>query len=117
MPHVTSPIWGAPLADPGEGPGGARTPLFFDQNEARRAKKSFLETGHSSYLRVEMTAPPPPPPYLKVWIRHCAPVPCKQALTFERQHTREAICKAARNEGGSPREEKIVVFSFTAPGS
>ena len=52
MPHVTSPIWGAPVADPGEGPGGARTPLFFDQNEARRAKKSFLETGPSSYLKV-----------------------------------------------------------------
>ena len=60
--------------------------------------------------------PPPPPPYLKVWIRHCAPPPCKQALPFERQHTGEAICKAARNEGGNPREEKIVVFSLTARG-
>ena len=60
---------------------------------------------------------PPPPPYLKVWIRNCAPPPCKQALTFERQHMRETICKAARNEGGSPREEKIVVFSLTARGS
>ena len=57
-------------------------------------------------------APPPPPPYLKVWIRSCAPPPCKQALTFERQHMRETICKASRNEGG-----KIVVFSLTARGS
>ena len=31
-------------------------PLFFDQNEARRAEKFFLETGL--------------PPYLNVWIRH-----------------------------------------------
>ena len=39
---------------------GARPPLFFDQNEARRAEKSFLETA-PPYLRVWMTAPPPPP--------------------------------------------------------
>ena len=63
------------MADPGEGPGGPAPPpphLFFDQNEARRAEKNFLETG----------PPPPPPlsqrlddrtpsPYLKVWISHC----------------------------------------------
>ena len=80
--------------------------------------KIFLGTGPPSYLRGWKTGPtPPPPPYLKVWIRNCAPPPCKQALTFERQHMRETICKAARNEGGSPREEKIVVFSLTARGS
>ena len=28
-------------ADPGEGPGGPGPPLFFDQNEARRAEKFF----------------------------------------------------------------------------
>ena len=34
------------MADPGEGPGGGRSPpLFSDQTEARRAEKSFLETG------------------------------------------------------------------------
>ena len=53
------------MADPGEGPGGA-PPLFFDQNEARRAEKMFLQTA-PPYLRVWMTAPP----YLKVWIRRC----------------------------------------------
>ena len=68
-------------------------------------------------LGLEDRPHPPPPPYLKVWIRNCAPPPCKQALTFERQHMRETICKASRNEGGSPREEKIVVFSLTARGS
>ena len=68
-------------------------------------------------IQGRMTGPTPPPPYLKVWIRNCAPPPCKQALTFERQHMRETICKASRNEGGSPREEKIVVFSLTARGS
>ena len=49
---------------------GACPPLFFDQNEARRAEKNFLETGPPPtppYLRVWMTGPPP---YLKVWIRH-----------------------------------------------
>ena len=99
MRHVTSPIWGAPVADPGEGSGGP-APL-----------KNFLGTGPPSYLRGWKTGPPPPP-YLKVWIRSCAPPPCKQALTFERQHMRETICKASRNEGG-----KIVVFSLTARGS
>ena len=63
---------------------GARPPhptLFFDQNEARRAKKnSFgdrppLISGSGwpcppPYLRVWMTVSPPP--YLRVWIHHCA---------------------------------------------
>ena len=61
-----------PVADPEEGPGGPASPLFFDQNKARRVEKNFLETGPPTYLRVWMTgSPPPPPPYLKVWIRHC----------------------------------------------
>ena len=30
------------VVDPGEGPGGPGPPLFFDQNEARRAEKNFL---------------------------------------------------------------------------
>ena len=106
MRHVTSPIWGAPVADPGEGSGGGLPPLknFFGD----RAPPLISGAGRPA---------PPPPPYLKVWIRNCAPPPCKQALTFERQHMRETICKASRNEGGSPREEKIVVFSLTARGS
>ena len=63
------------MADPGEGPGGGRPPLFFHQTEARRAEKTFLGE----------TAPPPftkglndrrsPPPYLKVWILHCLTCP------------------------------------------
>ena len=36
-------------------------PLFLDQNEARRAAKSFFVAGPTPpYLRVWMTAPPPP---------------------------------------------------------
>ena len=101
LPHLSEmPQWRIQ----GRGPGGP-PPL-----------KIFLGTGPPSYLRGWKTGPTPPP-YLKVWIRNCAPPPCKQALTFERQHMRETICKAARNEGGSPREEKIVVFSLTARGS
>ena len=38
---------------------GRGPPLFFDQNEARRAEKSFF--GDRT----------PPSLYLKVWIRHC----------------------------------------------
>ena len=30
------------MADPGEGPRGARPPLFLDQTEAQRAQKNFL---------------------------------------------------------------------------
>jgi len=62
------------VAEPGAGPGGGGRPppLFLDHTEARRAEKSFLETGPRSYLRVWMTASPPlpplPPPYQKVWI-------------------------------------------------
>ena len=37
------------VADPGEEPGWPGSPLFLDQNEARRAEKIFFET-----------APPPP---------------------------------------------------------
>ena len=48
-----------PVADPEERPGGPASPLFFDQNEARRAEKSFLETGPPTYLRVWMTRSPP----------------------------------------------------------
>ena len=56
------------VGDPGEGPGGPGPPLFFDQNEARRAVKKFLGDRH----------PPPSlsqgfddgPPNLKFWIRH-----------------------------------------------
>ena len=29
------------MADPGEGPGGPRPPLFLDQTEARRAEKNL----------------------------------------------------------------------------
>ena len=41
------------------GAGGPAPPLFLDQIEARRAEKTFFETG---------LPPPPRPPYLKVWI-------------------------------------------------
>ena len=54
------------VADPGEGPGGARPPpLFLDQTEARRAEKIFWGAPGPPYLRVWMTAPAF---YLKVWI-------------------------------------------------
>ena len=58
----------------GRSRGGAWVPpLFFDQNEARRAEKIFLETGHPPYLRVWMTPPPPlskdrdPPLLVIIW--------------------------------------------------
>ena len=54
-------------AERGEGPGWPGPPLFFDQNEARRAEKIFWET-----------VPPPPPPYLRVWMT--APTPLSQGL-------------------------------------
>ena len=38
-----------------EGPG---PPLFFDQNEARRAEKNFFADRAPPYLGVWMTAPP-----------------------------------------------------------
>ena len=41
--------------------GDREPPLFFDQNEARRAENNFLG---------DRPLPPPPPPYLKVWIHH-----------------------------------------------
>ena len=48
---------------------GAHPPLFFDQTEARRGEKFFLETGSPPplYLRVWMTGLPR---YLKVWVLH-----------------------------------------------
>ena len=99
LPHLLGvPQWRIQ----GRGPGGRPPKNFFGD------RAPLLSQG--------LDDRPPPLPYLKVWIRHCAPPSCKQALPFERQHTGEAICKAARNEGGSPREEKIVVFSLTARG-
>ena len=44
------------VADPGEGPGGGRLPLFLDQTEAPKAEK---------YLFGDQD-----PPYPKVWIRY-----------------------------------------------
>ena len=49
---------------------GARPPLFFDQNEVRRAEKSFFgDRPPPTYIRVWMTAPhpPPPPPFPLIW--------------------------------------------------
>ena len=40
------------MADQGEGPGGPGPPLFFDQNEARRAEKNFFADRAPPYLRV-----------------------------------------------------------------
>ena len=78
------------VADPGEGPGGAASPLIFRLNWGRRAQKKFfkifLETGFPTYLRVWMTGPPPLPRYLKVWICHwfnksdCMTLDCLQFL-------------------------------------
>ena len=47
------------MLDPGEGPGGARPPLFFDQNEAQRAEKIFLETTPPLSKGVDDSLPPP----------------------------------------------------------
>ena len=59
------------VADPEEGPGGLRPPLFLDQTEARRAEKNFLDTVPPPFSLGLDDQPPPPLPYLKVWIRHC----------------------------------------------
>ena len=44
------------VADPGEGPGGGRLPLFLDQTEAPKAEKNLFGDRD--------------PPYPKVWISH-----------------------------------------------
>ena len=48
------PIFQKSVAEPGERPGGAGSPLFLDQTEARRAEKSFLR---------------PPPPLISGSVR------------------------------------------------
>ena len=55
----------------GRGPGGP-PPLFFDQNEARGAKKIFWDPALPLSQGLDDRTPPPPLPYLKVWIHHCA---------------------------------------------
>ena len=55
------------VADLGEVPRGAGSPLFLDQTEAQRAKKISLETPSPLSQGLDDRAPP----YLKVWIRHC----------------------------------------------
>ena len=52
------------VADPGEGPGRPGPPLFFDQNEARRAETQFCGDRPAPCLRVWMTGPLPTPPPL-----------------------------------------------------
>ena len=49
------------VVDPGEGPGGPGPPLFFDQNEARRAEKIFLRDRPPL---ISGSGWPPPPPTL-----------------------------------------------------
>ena len=56
-------------ADQGRGPGGCPPSSVFDQNEARRAQKIFLETAPPPLSQGLDDRPQPPPPYLKVWIR------------------------------------------------
>lgn len=54
------------MTDPGEGP---ESPLFLDQTEAQRAKKTFGDPPFSNGL--DDRSPPLPPPNIMVWIRHC----------------------------------------------
>ena len=60
-----------PVADQEEGPGGPASPLFFDQNKARRAEKKFFGDRAPHLSQGLDDRRPPPPPYLKVWISHC----------------------------------------------
>ena len=60
-----------PVADPEEGPGGPASPLFFDQNEVRRAEKNFFGDRAPHLSQGLDDRRPPPPPYPMVWIRHC----------------------------------------------
>ena len=54
-------------ADPGEGPGGARPPMFGPNCGPRGRDKCFFLTAPSLSQGQD---DPPPPRYLKVWIRH-----------------------------------------------
>ena len=56
-PHDIKKIWGFSGVGSRGGVRGARSPLFLDQTEARRAEKFFWD--HPPYLRVWMTGPPP----------------------------------------------------------
>ena len=47
------------VADPEEGPGGVRPPLFLDQTEARRAEKNLLDTAPPFSLGLDDQPPPP----------------------------------------------------------
>ena len=49
-----------PVADPEERPGGPASPLFFDQNEARRAEKKFFGD-RAPHLSQGLDDPLPPP--------------------------------------------------------
>ena len=55
---MVRPAGSTPVVDPGEGPGRPGPPLFFDQNEARRAEKDIFGDRAHPYPRVWMTAPP-----------------------------------------------------------
>ena len=50
------------VADPGEEPGWPGSPLFLDQNEARRAEKIFFETASPPLISGSGWPPIPPPP-------------------------------------------------------
>ena len=61
--------------------------LFFDQNEARRAEKIFLET-----------VPPPPLPYLSVWMTAPPPLIWRSgSATATQQNNFQNICSAETN--------------------
>ena len=63
----SSDFWAGSSVGSRVGALGARAPpLFFDQNDARRAEKTFVETGPP----LSQDLDDPPPPYLKVWIFH-----------------------------------------------
>ena len=53
-----------PVADQEEGPGGPASPLFFDQNKARRAEKKFFGD-RAPHLSQGLDDPLPPP--LFIW--------------------------------------------------
>ena len=67
--------------------GASPPPLFFDQNEARRAEKIFLET-----------VPPPPLPYLSVWMTAPPPLIWRSgSATATQQSYFQNNCSAETN--------------------
>ena len=93
------------VADPGEGPGGPRPPLFLDQTKARRVEKNFWRPAPPPppYLRVWLIGPPSP--HLKVWIRSELPPKLLQYVAYA-----VTLCSHGRANSGGHKLEHILLL-------